>query len=160
MAISTNAGTSGTQQVNSNVETGAKVMVNGDTVFNVIGGAIRIVDILSTCITANNGTASTMQWRSTPTVGTATTFSGASASLASATAGTDVRLAPTALSTALVVTAASAGGVTLGTNVANQIVIKDGTIDLVIGVGSTTGTWKHAIAYIPLTPNSVVVANQ
>jgi hypothetical protein len=61
-----------------------------------------------------------------------------------------VRLAPTALSTAPAVVAASAGGVALGTNVANRIVVKDGAIKLVIGVGSTTGTWKHYLRYTPL----------
>ena len=139
------------------VETAAAVMVNGNTVFTVAGGPIQIVDLVSICVTVNDATASTMQWQSVPTVGTATTFSGASATLASATAGTTVRLAPTALSTALVIVAASAGGVQLGTNVANVIDVKDGTIKLVIAVGSTTGTWKHVLRYRPLSPSSVVV---
>lgn len=138
------------------VETGDAVMVNGTTIFTVTGGPILIVDLLSTCVTANNATASTLQYSSTPTVGSATVFSGASASLASATAGTNVRLAPTALSTAPVIVTAAAGGVQLGTNVANRIVVKDGTITTVIGVGSTTGTWRHTLRYIPLSPNASV----
>jgi hypothetical protein len=138
------------------VQSTTSTMVNGNTVFTVSGGPIQIIDLVSICVTANDVTASTMQWQSVPTVGTATTFSGASASLASATAGTTVRLAPTALSTAPVIVAASAGGVQLGTNVANYIDVKDGTIKLVIGTGSTTGTWMHIMRYRPLTANSTV----
>lgn len=140
------------------IETVPAVMVNGTTVFTVRGGPIRIEELFSVCISANGATASTMQWSSTPTVGTATTFSGASASLANATAGTTVRLAPTALSTAPTVVAASAGGVSLGTNVANRIIVKDGTIKLTIGVGSTTGTWKHYMRYKPLAAGNDVAA--
>jgi hypothetical protein len=140
----------------NSVKSAVKVMVNGDVLFTVTGGAIRIEELISVCVSANNGTASTLQYSSTPTVGTATTFSGASASLASATAGTNVRLAPTALSTAPTIVAASAGGVQLGTNVANRIIVKDGTITAVIGVGSTTGTWQHFLTYTPLTPDSAV----
>ena len=133
-----------------------KVMVNGDVLWTITGGPILIIELLSICVTANDATASTMQYQSVPTVGTATTFSGASATLASATAGTTVRLAPTALSTAPIIVAASAGGVQLGTNVANRITVQDGTIKLVIGVGSTTGTWKHALRYWPLTTDSII----
>lgn len=128
----------------------AAVMTNGMTVWTIAGGSILIVDILSECITANDGTASTMQWQSAPTVGSAATISGASASLASVAAGATVRLAPTALSTAPVVALAAAGGVQLGTNVANAITVNAGTLKLVIGVGSTTGTWKHYMRYKPL----------
>jgi len=138
------------------IEKSAAVMANGDTIFTITGGPIILVDLLSICVTDNNSTASTLQWSSTPTVGSATTFSGASASLASATAGTTVRLSPTALSTAPAIVAASSGGVQLGTNVANRIIIKDGTIKIVIGVGSTTGTWKHLLRYEPMSPNSIV----
>lgn len=140
------------------VESLPKVMVNGDTVFTIRGGPILIEEIFSECITANNGTASTMQWNSVPLVGSAATFSGASASLANATAGTTVRVAPTALTTAPTVVAASAAGQSLGTNVANRIVVKDGTITLVIGTGSTTGTWKHRMRFKPLAPNVTVTA--
>lgn len=134
----------------------AAVMVNGDTVFTIANGPIIILDLLSECITANNGTASTMQWQSNPTVGSATAISGASASLASVAAGATVRLAPTALSTAPVISLAAAGGVQLGTNVSNYITIQPGTLKLVIGTGSTTGTWKHFIRYQPLATGITV----
>lgn len=138
------------------IVTPAAVMVNADTVFTVSGGPIIIEDLFSICVAANGATASTMQWQSAPTVGSAATFSGASASLANATAGTTVRLAPTALTTALTVVAAASGGLSLGTNVANKIIVKDGTIKLVIGVGSTTGTWKHCLRWKPLDPSCAV----
>ena len=155
-AIGTLTPAGGLEPVERSIETNAAVMVNGTTIFTVTGRPIIIVDLLSVCVTANDTTASTLQWSSTPTVGSAATFSGASASLASATAGTTVRLAPTALSTAPVIVAAASGGVQLGTNVANRIVVKDGTITTVIGVGSTTGTWKHMLRYIPLSPTAAV----
>jgi len=132
------------------------VMVNGDTLFTVSGGPIAIVQLESVCITANNGTASTLQYQSAPTVGSAATISGASASLANATAGSTVILNATALTTAPDIVAAAAGGVQLGANVANNIVVQAGTIKAVIGVGSTTGTWKHYIAYYPLAPGVTV----
>lgn len=135
------------------IESTTAVMVNGNTVFTITGGPIRIVDILSVCVTANDATASTLRWSSTPTVGSATTFSGASATLASATAGTVVRLNQTALSTAPDIVAASAGGVVLGANLGNRIIVKEGLITITIGVGSTTGTWKHFLRYEPMGPS-------
>lgn len=140
----------------STVKSSSGVMVNGATVFNIRGGPILIDELVSVCDTANNGTASTLQWQSVPTVGSAATISGATASLASATAGTTIRLAPTALSTAPSVVAASAGGVQLGTNVSNRIIVTEGTLKLVIGVGSTTGNWTHYLRYYPLATGAVV----
>lgn len=128
----------------------AATMTNNQTMFTIAGGPIMIVELLSECITTNDGTASTLQYRSNPTVGSAATISGASASLASVAAGATVRLAPTALSTAPVVALAAAGGAQIGTNVANRITVQPGTIQMVIGVGSTTGTWKHFLRYQPL----------
>ena len=133
------------------------VMTNGMTVFTITGGPIQIMELMSVCVSANDGTASTAQWQSAPTVGTATTISGATASLASATAGTAFLLSPTALTTAPVLVAASAGGLFLGVAAApNRIIVKEGTLKLVIGVGSTTGTWYHCIRYQPLTPDSII----
>lgn len=140
----------------STVKSSSGVMVNGATVFTIRGGPILIDELVSVCDTANNGTASTLQWQSVPTTGSAATISGATASLASATAGTTIRLAPTALSTAPSVVAASAGGVQLGTNVSNRIIVTEGTLKLVIGVGSTTGNWTHYLRYYPLATGAVV----
>jgi len=138
------------------VEKAAAVMVNAQTAFTIAGGPIEIIDLLSECITANNSTASTLQWQSNPTVGSAATISGATTTLASIAAGATIRLAPTALSTAPVIALAAAGGVQLGTDVANKITIQPGTLKMVIGVGSTTGTWKHFMRYRPLGANVTV----
>lgn len=132
------------------IDTGATVMVNGNTAFTITGGPIRIEELFSICVSANGATASTLQWSSTPTVGSAKTFSGASASLANATAGTVVRLNATALTTAPDIVTAASGGVVLGANVSNRIIVKEGIITMVIGVGSTTGTFKHCLRYTPL----------
>lgn len=135
--------------------TGTKVMVNGDILFT-LSAPIQIITLMSVCVTTNDATASTMQYQSVPTVGSAATISGASASLASATAGTTALLTPTALTTAPVLAAAAAGGVQLGPDLGNKIIVKEGTIKVVVGVGSTTGTWKHILHYLPLAPNCVV----
>lgn len=141
------------------VETSAKVMVNGDTIFTIKNGPILIQELLSVCQTANDATASTLQYKSNPNGGaTAVTISGASASLANAASRACVRLHPTALTTAPAVIAASAGGASLGLNVGNRVIVQDGTISIVIGVGSTTGKWKHYLRYRPLGPNVTVTA--
>jgi hypothetical protein len=138
------------------IESNAAVMVNGDTVFTIAGGPIQILELLSVCVSANGATASTMQWQSVPTVGTATTITGATATLANATAGTSVLIQPTALSTAPVIVTAANGGLHLGLVAQNHIIVKDGALKLVIGVGSTTGTWRHYLRYKPLSPASTV----
>jgi hypothetical protein len=133
-------------------------MVNGDTVFTIANGPIEIVELQSLCVTANDTTASTMQWNSVPTVGSAKTISAASASLASATAGSTVTLNQTSLATAPDIVTAANGGVAIGANVANKIIVQKGTLKLVIGVGSTTGTWQHYLRYKPLDPAVTVTA--
>ena len=139
------------------VETDAKVMVNGDVLFNVKNGPILIQELISVCQTANDATASTLQYKSNPNGGaTATVISGASASLANSASRACVRLHPTALSTAPAVIAASAGGASLGLNVGNRVIVQDGTISIVVGVGSTTGKWKHYLRYRPMSPVAVV----
>ncbi len=130
--------------------------MNATTLFTITGGAIQIIELLSVCVTANDATASTLQWSSTPAVGSAKTISAATATLANATAGTTIRLNPTSLATAPDIVTAANGGVQIGANVANRIIILDGTITTVIGVGSTTGTWKHLLRWKPLTPNAQV----
>lgn len=137
-------------------QTGTAVMVNGTVVFTVSGGPIQILELLSVCVTANNATASTLQWQSNPTVGTATTITGATTTLASATAGTSILIQPTALSTAPVIVTAANGGLHLGLVAQNHLIVKNGTLTSVIGVGSTTGTWTHYLRYKPLGPDSLV----
>ena len=136
-----------------------KVMVNGDIVFTIMGGPIQVYSLHSELITLGDNTASTLQWQSTPTVGTATTISGATSALGSTpvpAAGATVILTPTALSTAPTIALASAGGVQLGLAAQNHIIVNAGTLNLVIGVGSTTSVWRHYLVYIPLAAGVMV----
>lgn len=132
--------------------TAAAVMVTNQVMFTVSGGPLLIRHLSSLCITTNDATASTLQYRITPTVGaSAQTISNASGSLANAAAGASVTLLGTALTTAANL---NANGPNLGMTA--PIFCPAGTINMVIGVGSTTGTWQHHLLYIPLT-NSVRV---
>jgi hypothetical protein len=62
-----------------------------------------------------------------------------------------VSLIGTALTTAAEL---NANGPNLGMTA--PMIIPSGTITMVIGTGSTTGTWKHYIYYQPMTPNASV----
>lgn len=137
------------------VASGAAVMTNGLNVFNVTGGPIQILSLVSLCETANNGTASTALWATVSTLGAiAGTFSGASASLASAAAGEMLVLQGTTLATALLLEATGVGI----TAIPGSIIVQPGAINLTIGTGSTTGTWKHFLRYAPLAPGAAVAA--
>ncbi len=143
-----------TQGVGDDVEqTSAAVMSNNLVCFNVANGPIEIVDLISVCQTANDTTASTLQWTAVGTLGTTSaTITGASATLASAVVGTNVALQGTALTTAPVI---NANGVNVSTK-AVSIIVPQGTLKLTIGVGSTTGTWIHYIRYKALAVNAQV----
>lgn len=127
-----------------------KVIVNGDTLFTAVGD-VQILGLFSECVTANNATASTLQYNITPTVGAATTISGASAALTSATAGTIVVLNGVLATAPAVV----ASGVALATT--GGIIFPTGILTAIVGVGSTTGTWKHYIRYRPLAAGAYVI---
>lgn len=135
--------------------TGAAVMVTGSTIFTVTGGPIFVPELISVCMAANDTTASTLQWSADGTVGAATTFTGATASLASAAAGTFSVCNFTALSTApdLVVP-----GVGLASIKTRGVIIPAGIITTTIGVGSTTGTWRHVLLWRPLGRGVTVTA--
>jgi hypothetical protein len=129
----------------------AAVLVNGTTVFTISGGPIIIEEILAICVTANNATASTLQFSADGTDGAATTITGASATLASAAAGTIVATVPGTLATAPVI---YANGVGIAGTVG--IIVPAGVITTVVGVGSTTGTWKLQMRYRPVVAGVVV----
>lgn len=130
----------------------AATMVNGQTIFTVANAPILIYGLVSLCVTNNNGTASTLQYSITPTTGAgAQTVSAASASLASATAGASVSLIGTALTTAANY---NANGPNL--SMTNPIFCPIGTITIVVGVGSTTGTWEHHILFSVVGNNALV----
>lgn len=131
----------------------ASTMVNGADIFTVAGGPIQIISIGCVCITANDATASTLQYRADGTDGAATTITGASASLANAAAGTIVVSVPGTLATA---PAVYANGVGIAGTVG--IIVPAGIIEIVVGVGSTTGTWRQFIRYVPLATGVTVTA--
>lgn len=127
------------------IQRDAAVMVNGNDIFTITGGPIEILALGAICVTANDGTGSTLQYRADGTDGSATTISGASATLASAAAGTIVATVPGTLATA---PAVYANGVGIAGTVG--IIVPAGIIEIVIGTGSTTGTWKQFMRYRPL----------
>lgn len=129
----------------------AATMVNGNTAFTVAGGPIMIIQIGALCITANDVTASTLQYSADGTNGAATTITGASATLASAAAGTIVAAVPGTLATAPSI---YANGVGIAGTVG--IIVPAGIITMVIGVGSTTGTWQQFMRYQPLATGVTV----
>lgn len=140
------------------VSTGAAVMVNGLDVFRILGGPIVILDLISVCVTANAASpASTLQWQADGTDGAATAFTAATATLASAAAGTIVATLFTATSTAPSIYTAGVGISRAATTAAGMIV-PAGIIEMVIGAGSTTGTWRHYMRYRPLGRGIIVTA--
>jgi hypothetical protein len=136
------------------ISNAAATLVNATTIFTVTGGPIEILALNARCVTNNDGTASTLQWSADPTDGAAATFSGASASLANATAGANVALQGPALAT---VPLLNATGVNIGmTTLTGGIYVGAGIITTTVGVGSTTGTWMHHLRYRALA-NGVTV---
>lgn len=144
----------------SSTVTGAAILANGTTVFTVAGGPIRLTDLVSYCIVGGDAAASTLQWSADGTVGSATTFTGASSSLANLAAGGIVYCNFTALTTAPVIT--QTNGVALAgptTSTGGGIYVPAGIITMVIGgADSTTGTYKHFLRWIPLARGVTVTA--
>jgi hypothetical protein len=123
------------------------ILADATTIFTVAGGPIFIEELLSLCITACDGTASTLQWSADGTVGAATTFTGASASLASFAAGGMVVCNFTAVSTAPDLITAGVGLASVKTR---GIIVPAGIITTTVAVGSTTGTFSHHMRWRPL----------
>jgi len=145
--------TAGQPLVYCNAVTTPAVMTNGLTVFNVTGDVL-VFALLSECYTANGATASTLQYSSTNnTTTTSATMSGASASLANAAIGVSVIAQLGALSNAPTVTTASGVGVFPWGAVR---IPGNSSIKLVIGTGSTTGTWAHYIHWQPLQDGAII----
>lgn len=131
----------------------AAVLVTGTTIFRVVNGPIMITSLNSFCITACDATASTLQWSADGDVGAATTFTGASASLASMIAGSLINCNFVALTTAPIIT--QTAGVSLqGTG---GIIIPAGIITTTVASGPTTGTFLHYLRYAPMVPGATVV---
>jgi len=153
MSVVLNSLAAGQPLVYCNAITTPAVMTNGLTIFNV-SGDVLVFAILSVCYTANGATASTLQYTSTNnTTSTTGNMSAASASLANAAIGVSVIAQLGAVSNAPTVTTASGIGVFPW----GAIRIPDNSsIKLVIGTGSTTGTWAHYIHWQPLQDGAIV----
>jgi len=136
------------------VRTSTKVMTDADVIFTVNGGPIEIITLFSTCVTLNDGSVVLARYRGNPTAGSQLVFSGFTSSLANIPANSVFVLDPQALSTGPPLT--SGTGVSLG-GAKNGIIIPEGTIQLSISGGPTTGTWRHCMSYRPLDENSTVV---
>lgn len=128
-------------------------LVTGTTIFRVNNGPIMVTSLNSYCITACDTTAATLQWSADGDVGAATTFTGASASLASMIAGSLINCNFVALTTAPIIT--QTAGVSL--QGAGGIIIPAGIITTTVGSGPTTGTFLHYLRYAPMVPGATVV---
>lgn len=128
------------------------------TIFTVAGGGIQILDLLSVCVTTNNANAATLQYVFAGTLGSSTTISGATASLASLVAGDNVMINMTALATAPDIMSTGTGAA-LGPVITRGIYTNGaGNIRITIGTAATTGTWNHVLRYRPLARGVTVTA--
>jgi hypothetical protein len=158
MTVIINNAVAGLSDSDHVVKTGAKVMVNDDTLFTVTG-SIQILSLVSECVTANNATASTLLWKFTTAAASplTTNLSAASTTLASTVSGYAVVLATS--SSLGEAPNQGASGVLLNTP-QRGVRVPSGAVKITIAVGSTTGTWRHYIRYEPLEDGAYVVANQ
>ena len=157
MAVNVNPLVNGLSVTTDHVaQTTAAVMSNGLTIFNVVGD-IQITSLVSECVTANDATASTVQYSFTSDNTTSTTFSGASTTIASKPAGSVVALGATSTLAETPAQSANAAGVVLNT-ASRGVRFPSGAIKLTVGVGSTTGTWRHYLRYEPLEYGAYVTA--
>jgi len=133
------------------ITTAAAVMANGAaTIFTVAGGPIEVQAILSVCVTGNDATATTLKYTADPTDGGATDMCAASASLASAVAGTTVHITGTLADAAVI----AANGTAIAQ--AGRIIVPVGVIQAITATGPTTGTWTHHLRYKPLAKGVTV----
>ena len=153
MSVVINPLLAGQPLVYCNAQTSPAVMTTGLSIFNVTGDVL-VFAILSECYSANGATASTLQYTSTNNLTSATSnMSGTSASLANAAIGVSAIAQLGALANAPTVTTASGVGVFPWGAIR---IPGNSTIKLVIGVGSTTGTWVHYIHWQPLEDGAIV----
>ncbi len=133
----------------------AATITNGQVLFTIANGPIYALGILGVCKTANDATASTVQFSLTPVTGATTTISGVSGALTSYAIGSMLEHSFTTLATApanisaVTATAASRPTSTLA-------ILAPGSITAVVGVGSTTGTWEWYLRYIPINSQVTV----
>lgn len=154
MAVTVNPTVAGQPVTDHIVNTTPAVMTNGLVIFNIVGD-IQILSLVSECYTDNGATASTLRYNITASNGTSATISAASSSLANLTAGYAVALAAASGLAEAPQISSNNSGVVLNT-ASRGVRIPSGTINLTIGVGSTTGTWAHYLKYEPLQNGAYV----
>lgn len=150
----------GTDVLGNVTKTGASILTNGMTVFTIAGGPIKVLDLLSYVTVDADAAAATIQWSADGTVGAATTFTGATTTIASLIAGTIIYCDFTTLATAPVITQ-TAGVALAGPTAATGggIYIPAGIITLVIGgADTTTTTLTHYMRWVPLASGVTVTA--
>jgi hypothetical protein len=130
----------------------AAVITDGQVLFTVSGGPVMFKQILGTCKTNNDATASTVRFVHTPTVGSATNISAASASLANSVAGATIGFGAAAVATTPAISATGYQNIAD----ANVGLLTEGTVSVTVGVGPTTGTWEWVLVYEPLNAQSRV----
>jgi hypothetical protein len=139
------------QETTAQTSVAAVMPLTTTTIFTVTGGAIVITGLCSICVTTNNTNAATQQWTFDGTLGTAVTFTAASASLASLVAGDMTVVEFTALSTAVrIVATGTSAALANASGYIGVITNGPGVIQNIIGTAATTGTWNHFLRYKPL----------
>jgi hypothetical protein len=135
------------------VKTGTAVVAAGTaTIFTVAGGPIVVTHLVGVCVTGNDTTATLLKFTADPTDGGATDLSAASATLASAAAGTMLNITGTVANATVITVAGTA------IEQAGGIVVPAGVIQTITTGGVTTGTWYFAMRYKPLAPGVTVTA--
>lgn len=133
------------------VKTATAVIAAGTaTIFTVAGGPIVIDSLLAVCVTGNDATATLLKFAADPTDGAATDLCAASATLASAAAGTVVSITGTLANAAVITTAGTAIAQ------AGRVTVLPGVIQTITSGGATTGTWYVAMRYRPVCPGVTV----
>ncbi len=151
---------SGVEGLSHGTYTGAAILTNGMTVFTILGGPIRITDLLSYVDVDADSAASTLQWSADGTVGAATTITGATTTIASLIAGTIIYCNFTAITTAPVITQ-TAGVALAGAATASfgGMYVPAGIITAVVGGADTTTTLlSHYMRWYPLADGVTVTA--
>jgi hypothetical protein len=156
MTVIVNPAVAGQPITDHLASTSPAVMTNGLVIFNVVGD-VQILSLVAECYSNNNATATTLRYNVTAANTTSATISAASASLANLTAGYALALqAATGLAEAPQISTNNAG--VLINTASRGVRIPSGTINLIIGTGSTTGTWVHYLRYEPLQYGAYVTA--
>jgi hypothetical protein len=136
------------------VKVQARVLTNGETIFNVFGD-IQLLSLYSECYTPNGAGATTLQYSTTTALGQTQTLGNSSTTLANVIAGTVVMLAATASLAENMLIATN--GVLVNT-ASRGVRIPPGVIKTVITNGPSTGTWAHYLKYEPLEVGAYVTA--